>query len=365
MQAVTDRDALTAVVQRASGSTAELRRARCEPLVENPENMTTASLLRYSGELADGTPWSVVAKTLRPASQSPLWSLVPEEFRAMVLNDLHWHDEPRLYELGLDAHLPEGIRVPRIWRIDRADDAITLWMEDVDDHPTWDSDRYHRSAVALGRMAGRWPEDRAVADLALTRRSMHNLFFGKITNLDLKALAEDSFWSAAPVSELNDHSLRGDLATLARRMPALLDHALTLPHGMAHGDAAPANLLDPGDGDIVAVDWSYGASAPMGSDLSQLFAGRYDSGDASPDDIGGLIRTIVDGFCEGLDAEGSGVTRQQVEAAFAIHLGVRTVFSALIVQGGEDMTAAELERLLGVRSALARAGRDLCAAVAI
>lgn len=366
MNATVADDVLAEVVRRATGLEGrELRSVRSELLVDNPENMTTAGLRRYRGELADGTGWSVVAKTLQPASQSELWDLVPEQFRATVLRNLDWHGEPRLYELGLDAHLPDGLRAPALYLVEHDEHAITIWMEDVADHGSWTTERYRRAALALGRMAGRWPEARAKRELALRRRNLHDLFFGKITHLDLKILAESSFWDSPPICDLADAQLRSDLFELAERMPALLDLAETLPHAMAHGDAAPANLLDPGDGDLVAIDWSYGSCAPIGSDLSQLLAGRYDCGEASPDDLDALIPTIVDSFCEGLAAEGSRVTRKQVEAAFAIHLGVRTVFSLLVVEARGPMNSAELTRLIKPRAALARAGLDLCAAVAV
>ena len=336
---------------------------RCEVMVDEPENMTTAALRRYRGELADGTAWSVVAKTLRPASHSPLWDLIPEEFRADVLENLDWLAEPRLYEMGLGAHLPEGIRAPIVYRVDHADEAITIWMEDVPDHGRWTAERYGRAALALGRMAGRWPEARATNELGLRRRNLHNLFFGKIRNFDLPILADDGFWRSPPICDLADDRLRPDLFELAERMPALLDFAETLPHGMAHGDAAPANLLDPGNGDLVAIDWSYCSSSPVGSDLSQLLAGRFDCGDASPSELEVVIPTTVDGFCEGLAAEGCFVDRRQVQAAFAIHLGVRTVFSLLPVEARAKLYPDELMRLIRPRAALARAGLDLCARI--
>lgn len=355
-------DVLTEVVGKATGLEVDrLNDVRAETLVENPENMTTAALRRYRGELPDGTPWSVVAKSLRPASGSPLWELIPDEFRPSVLENLDWHGEPRLYDLGLEAHLPPGLRPPNVYRVERSDDSITIWMEDIADDGAWTTARYRRAAVALGRMAGRWPEDRASRELGLRRRNLHNLFFGKITNLDLQILGDDSFWDSPPISDLADAKLRHDLFELAGRMPGLLDFAQQLPHAMAHGDAAPANLLEPGDGTIVAIDWSYGSCGPVGSDLSQLLAGRYDSGEGAPEELDVLMPAIVDGFCEGLDAEGSRVTRGQVEAAFAIHLGVRTVFSLLIIEGGSEMAPDDSGRLLVPRAALARAGLDLCA----
>ena len=366
MNATMANEVPTEVFRRATGFDGpEAGSVHIEALVDDPENMTTAALRRYRGELRDGTPWSVVAKTLRPASQSPMWALVPEDFRPNVLENLNWHAEPRLYELGLDGYLPGPLRPPAIWQIDRADDSITIWMEDVADEGGWTLSRYRRSAVALGRMAGRVPESRAPDGLELNRRKLHDLFFGKITHLDLRILAEDAFWETPPISDLTDRGLRPDLADLARRMPALLNYAESLPHGLAHGDAAPANLLEPGDGSIVAIDWSYGSWGPIGSDLSQLLAGRYDCGEASAGELEALIPAIVDGFCEGLGVEGSPVGRSQVEAAFAIHLGVRTVFSLLVVEARGPVEPERMARLIAPRAALARAGLDLCAAVSV
>lgn len=364
MSAAVPHHVLAEVVQRATGREAhDLAAVRTELLVDNPQNMTTAALRRYRGVFQDGTGWSVVAKTLRPPSQSPLWDLIPEEFRPDVSRNLDWHGEPRLYGLGLHSHLPEGLRAPDVHLIDHGDAAITIWMEDVADHDSWTTERYRRSAVALGRMAGRWPEARATRELGLRRRNLHNLFYGKITNLDLRILANGAFWESPPICDLADRDLRSDLFALAERMPSLLDRAEELPHGMAHGDAAPANLLEPGDGNVVAIDWSYGSSAPVGSDLSQLLAGRYDSGDASPDELAAVIPAMVDGFCGGLEAESSHVTRAEVETAFAIHLGVRTVFSLLILEGTGSLGPDESQRLIVPRAALARAGLTLCAAM--
>ena len=363
MNAVVGEQSLTEVVRKATGSDAEIRHVESASIVENPHNMTTAGLRRCWGELSDGTAWSVVAKTLRLPSASPLWALVPDEFRPGVLANLDWLGEPRIYESALSSDLPEGLRLPEVWHIDRSESSITIWMEDVADHGRWDRERYERSAVALGRLAGRWAEPKATNELAVRRRDLHNLFEGKITHLDLKILSQDEFWRSAPVAGLAYGDLRSDLFALAGRMPRLLDMAEALPHALAHGDAAPANLLEPGDGNVVAIDWSYGSSAPIGSDLGQLLAGRYDCGDAGPEEVHDLIPAIVDGFCRGLDDESCGVDRQSVETAFAIHMGVRTVFSLLVIQQRDAMNPEDFARLVHCRAALARAGLDLCARI--
>ena len=62
------------------------------PSSHRVENMTTASLDRVSGTMADGTPWSVFVKTLQPASASPIWEMIPPEHHAQVLAELDWLD---------------------------------------------------------------------------------------------------------------------------------------------------------------------------------------------------------------------------------------------------------------------------------
>lgn len=96
-----------------------------------------------------------------------------------MLEQLDWLDEPRVYECGLDQDLPEGIRLPKLRAIERpSGDRLVLWLDHVDDEGgPWSLDRYRRSARALGRMTGRWPEERVVSELGLGRRSLHHLFW--------------------------------------------------------------------------------------------------------------------------------------------------------------------------------------------
>jgi hypothetical protein len=323
------------------------------------ENMTTHCLARLAGTLTDGTDWSVFVKTLQPASDSPVWAFIPEQFHQEVLEDLDWLGEPRIYRSPLAARLPEGLRMPAVYAIEESPNRITIWMEDVAGHDRWDLDRYRRASVALGRLAGRWPEDRAVVELGLERRVIDRLFFGKVRNADLPALAEDAFWADPLVAAAADPALRGDLARLAEVIPALLGRLSALPHAMAHGDAAPDNLREPGDGTVVAIDWSYGNIAPVGSDLAQLLAGRAESGHLEPDELADIGEVLVAGFLRGLSDEGVEADPNEVEAAFAIHLAVRSAFSALVLDPGADRPEDRRRDLLRRRAGLARFAIDL------
>ena len=274
-----------------------------------------------------------------------------------MLEQLNWLDEPRVYGCGLESDMPEGIRLPKLLAIDRAcDDRLVLWLEEVDDEGgPWNLERYRRSARGLGRMTGRWPEARVERNLGLGRRSLHYLFYGKMMNVDLPLLADDATWDDPAVREVTaaDPKLREDLAWLAGAAPALLDRAEALPHGLAHGDASPTNLHEPGDGTVVAFDWSYGSLGPVGSDLGQLLAGRFDPGVAEPDDLPAIAETILDAFSGGLADEGYPAPSEEVRLAWATHLAVRSAFSAILVDR-PGLGEADRADLIRRRAPLAR-----------
>ena len=353
-------DVLAQVVRAATG------RPDADPgsvdrpfVVEGVNNMTTEAIERLRGSLADGTRWSVVAKRLRPASAAPAFAFVPEEHRATVTETLNWRDEPRVYRCGLDDRLPAGFRMPKLYRTDEEPDRITLWLEDVPDRVPWTADRYRRTARCLGAMAGRWSGSRAAEELGMGGRDLATMFFGKISNLDLPLQADDAFWRRPAVAAVVGRSHRADLFRLARLMPALLARLDELPAGLCHGDACPANFLEPGDGSLVGIDWSYCHVGALGSDLGQLLAGRFESGTAAADDLGEIATSVREGYLEGLAAEGLEVDETALEQAWATHLAVRSVFSALVVEPAAGSDDDDRLDLLRERAALGRFGLDL------
>lgn len=324
------------------------------PLGHRVANMTTHSLERATGSLGDQTPASVVVKALQPASDSPLFAAIPPQFHDEVLRDLNWLDEPRVYRSGLAEAMPDGLRMPIVHAIDDAPDRVTLWLEDVDDVTTWDRDRYRRSAAALGRLGARWPGDSAVEQLGMGHRSIAGLFFGKVVNNDLAIQADDGFWRRPLVASVVDPRFRSDLFRLAELMPAMLAELDALPRGMCHGDAAPDNLREPGDGTIVAIDWSYGNVDALGSDLGQLLVGRFDEGREELD-TEVIAGAILDGY---LDGVGDASDARSVERAWATHLAIRSVFGALLLDR-PDLEESDQAAILARRAHVARFGLDL------
>lgn len=73
---------------------------------------------------------------------------------------------------------------------------------------------------------------------------------------------------------------------------------------------------------------------------------------------------ILDGFIDGLTAEGSAVTADEVRVAWATHLAVRSAFSALVVAHRPDLESDARADLLRRRAAVARFGLDLALDIA-
>ncbi len=332
------------------------------PLDHRVENLTTARLERLTRFRNGGTETvgTVVAKTIRPASESPMFAAIPPAHHAQVLEDLHWLDEPDVYRSDLGAQLPHPMRMPTIHDIvTDSPTSITIVMEEVADVTPWDLARYQRTAEALGALGGRWSGEQCAAQFGLHGREIARMFFGKIMNLDLPIQAADDFWNDPQVAEAVDDHHRRDLLRMADAMPRLLERMSVVPDGVCHGDASPDNFREPGDDTIVAIDWSYGHVGPLGSDLGQLLVGRFETGAADADEVESIAATVIDGYCSGLDRSGCEVDRTLVETAWAVHLGIRSVFSALVLDHRPDLTCDERLALLIPRARVARYGIDM------
>ncbi len=331
------------------------------PLDHRLENLTTTALDRCRGTGPDGAWWSVVVKTLQPASAHPAFAEIPEMFRSEVLEDLDWRGEPAVYRSDLGAELPPPLRMPTVYGVaDEGPEQVSIWMEDVADVVPWDLDRYARTADALGALAGRWSGDEASAAFGLGARDIGRLFFGKVCNHDLPLQADDGFWHDPVVAAVADADHRRGLLRLAEVAPSLIaEVAATTPLGVCHGDATPDNFREPGDGAVVALDWSYGHVGSVGGDLGQLVAGRFESGAAADEDVGAVADVVLAGYLGGLRREGRTVEDASVRQAFALHLAVRSAFSALRLDHRGALSDQERLELLAPRARLARFAIDL------
>ena len=134
------------------------------------------------------------------------------------------------------------------------------------------------------------------------------------------------------------------------------------PSGVCHGDATPDNFREPGDGTVVALDWSYAHTGQIGSDLGQLLVGRFESGAAEVDDIPAIADTILDGF-----STGSQQRARRPPWMMSAPRGRRTSQcgrSRLVLDHRPDLDGDARAELLRRRAAVARFGIDLALDVA-
>lgn len=349
---------LTEAAASLLGSGVELRAVHVRPADHRVDNMTTEAL-RHVHVDTDRGHARLFAKVLRPATKSPLMAFIPVEHHAEVTRHLNWLDEPRLYRSGIGADLPRGLRLPELHGVAESDDRIVLWLEDVPTTGQWTLERYRLASRLLGGAAARWPEGR-LAEQNIGRRSYAYLFFGKILNADVPTLRAPGHWGRLDLDGVDGERLGERTERLIAAAPRLLGIIADLPHALAHGDATPHNLLLTPNGDLVAVDCSYGCADAIGADLAQLLAGRFDVGDADPTDVPAVADAVLAGFLDGIRDEGlTSISERDVTAAWGIALAFRSVIAATALDHRPDLSADDRAAMLAQRVAVADFGLSL------
>ncbi|TDD50277.1 aminoglycoside phosphotransferase [Kribbella antibiotica] len=325
---------------------------------------TTAGLYRAFGT-ADGVGWSCFVKQLQSVRHWPLLDVVvPEPFRAEFVRNLPWQLEIAVHRSNLADLLPEGMRLPKAYRIDLYDDDDrgTLWMENVIPEPgPWPISRFERAAYLLGRLSARRQPHLVEPLLPRTGVTTPGIALRYYTNgrVMQDALPAIEAWDHPLLGTVDDHNLREDLLTLGARVPAVLDALDALPQCYQHGDASPQNLLVPqgSPDEFVVIDWGFDCPQAVGFDLGQLLIGLAHAGELSADALPVVHKVIVEAFRTGLAEEGMQVTEEQVLYGYLGSLCARATFTALPLS--EPATPALFEQ----RVQLTRALVDLVATV--
>jgi hypothetical protein len=334
---------------------------------------STEALLRVSGtaRLADGTTtrWSSFVKKLQSPRHWSQIELVPEQIREQFIQNLPWRLEIAAHESDLSTLLPEGMRLPTLYRLDEHDDErAAIWMENVDQAPgPWPLERFERAAYLLGRLSAR-RQPHLVKPLVPRGNvetpgvGLRYYTNGRVMMGALPALAAAETWRhpllAAAVCTTGDHGLKDDLLELAERLPAVLDGLDALPQTYQHGDASPQNLLVARDNEdeFVVIDWGFDCPQAVGFDLGQLLVGLAHAGELAPSTLPLIHRAIVAAFMQGLAADGMTVSEEEVLYGYLGSLMCRATFTALPLEilnaTGNASTAAIFEQRVLLTRAL-------------
>ncbi|MGW6280088.1 phosphotransferase [Kribbella sp. NPDC055071] len=374
-------DDFTALVRAITGDPAAAPgQVRVEQVDYPIGTPSTEALVRLFGTATTGAgdvvDWSCFVKKFQSVRHWEYLDMVPAGFQEAFIQNLPWELEIAVHRSSMADVLPDGMRLPRAYRIDvYDDDRGTLWMENVVQTPgPWPLERFERAAYLLGRLSAR--RQPHLVEPLLPRGNVSTpgvglRFYtgGRVLRAAVPTIADPETWKhpllAAAVCNLGDHRLREDLLELSERLPAVLDALDALPQCYQHGDASPQNLLVPQEtpDEFVVIDWGFDCPQAVGFDLGQLLVGLAHAGELSPEALPAVHKVILKAFQDGLAAEGMQVSGEQVRYGYLGSLCARATFTALPLEEITRMGGGATLELFEDRLLLTRTLVDLVSTV--
>lgn len=349
---------------------AEIVSVEAEVAAYDLEALTTAGRYRVRGTArhdATESPFAFYVKVVQSWSRSPVFAMVPEEYREEALAAIPWQREPQVYASDLGDRLPPGLSMPRVYAVDQLDElSAAVWLEVVDADPVrWGVDRFASAARLLGRLAAseRVSPLGAIGEVPDVPRTY---YFGRFQGQVLPALHDDELWQHPLVAAAFDQRLRDDMRTAADGMLARISELDAVPVLTLHGDACTRNLLirrGAGDG-FVLIDFGFWGRGPVGFDLTQLLIGEVQMGERAASELPALEAACLPAYVEGLAVEGVAVDLEVVRRAHALLMLLFTGLSAIPFELLDGQPTDEKVRVARERAAAARFMLDLADATA-
>ncbi|MDQ6941078.1 MAG: aminoglycoside phosphotransferase family protein [Candidatus Eremiobacteraeota bacterium] len=268
----------------------------------------TAGLWRIARHDATAS-LSLVVKRLAPSDGTAArWQATSDPS-----DPFYWAREALAYEARFFGDERTGMRSAQCYLIDRHDDGIDLYLEDVAGEPgsSWTIDAYAIAAKRLGRYQA------AATALPVDAQWMRGpgFFAAYIARRDdLYAEAEAVMRSPAPY--LEGEGLR-DFGPAVRRLWERREHVFafcaTLSLTRCHNDFWSPNLFEQRcPAQTVAIDLAYAGLGPPGHDPANLAADAVMDFFVSAADAQRLWDAVAAGYAHGLS---TGLTVEAVRAA--------------------------------------------------
>jgi len=363
-----DRDSLILPVRRALADAAgELIDWKHEALGYTVRTPVSGGVYRVAGSARtrDGVrPWSLVLKVARsPAGRAwPDGRVAPAGWGTDPAHSQYWRREALAYCSGLLDDLPGDLTAPHCFGVvERADDTIWLWLEEV--HETerrpWPLARYGMAARHLGQFNGAYLAGRPIPTEPWLNRGFLRAWTTDPARARLIEPIERAETWAHPLvrrafpDPVTERLLR--LHTERERFLAALEQQ---PQTLCHLDAFPGNLLArrtaAGEEQTVALDWAFVGIAAVGEEVGHLVAWSLMLGEVAITEAEQLRAVVLEGYREGLREAGwpgsvVELTRA-VERGAAIAATLRWALSAANSAVGpafDERARAALERNTG------------------
>ncbi|NUR73852.1 MAG: aminoglycoside phosphotransferase [Hamadaea sp.] len=333
------------------------------PVAYESGSPATGGLVRVNGSTADGRTFRVFVKLVQHARHWPRLGQLPPQFRDAFTAQFPWRQELAAWDHDFAGRLPDGLRVPVLYRIaDLGDDRLMVYMEDVDAcaDSTWDLARYRRAANLLGGLAAlRGTPEAIAANAHAPGWGLRGYVDGRVRQGAVPSLADDELWAHPLLAA--DPALRADLRRIADALPEILDRLDALPQAIPHGDASPQNLLVPVDDPeaLVAIDISFQGPHAVGFDLGQLLIGLAHAGIVHTGLLADIHDELVPAFLAGLRQHGGTADADEVAYGYLGSLVARAAFTSLPFELLAAPPSAETDAVLQHRVALTRFLADL------
>ena len=281
---------------------------RAIEISHRPVASGTAGLWRIAWPAGQSAPGSLVVKRITPSGGAALrWQATSD-----ACDPYYWAREALAYEAEFFGDDRSGMRSAHCYLVDRDDDGIDLYLEDVAGKPgsTWTIETYAVAAEQLGRYQAAATE--LPADMEwLGGRGFFASYIARRD--DLYAQADTLVRVSAP--HLDGEGLREQGAavrSLWERRDDVLAYCATLPLTRCHNDFWSPNLFAIKPGETVAIDLAYAGLGPLGHDPANLVGDAVLDFFVAAADAGRLWDAVAAGYRRGLSA---GLTSDIVRGA--------------------------------------------------
>ena len=327
-----DRVMLTPIVRAVLDSPlAEVNTWQVSPITQG--RGSPAGVYRIAGtaeEQGQTRPWSLMLKEVSADARSAYKGNNSSDDQS---NHFYWKREVLLYQSGLFASLPNGIRAPRCYQIDEEPQSARIWMEDVreDVGAIWPLSHYGQVSRHFGRMNGLYLEQRPLPPWPWLMRSYFTgwldepdwpEFRQSYPSLRMDNLLVQRGWSDELVQEFD---------RLWHDRVAFVDALARLPQTLHHNDSGRKNLLahrrPDGELETVAVDWGLAATGPVGGELAcMVMQPIYWFNGVQPDQLSELDGIVFDGYMQGLRDVGWQGNSALARLGYTASIALRTAF---------------------------------------